>query len=210
VRVERRTPASKTPSRVSHGRIPLWVKILYSVFLCVFVPVYWRHYGAANFLWASDIALFVVFAALWSEAPLPNSMMAVGVLPFEIAWIMDFASGSRLVGMASYMFDSERPLYLRSLSLFHIALPLMMIFLLRRLGYAPRAFAAQTLLTWVVLAVTYLVTDPVANINLAFGFGREPQTTIHPLSYLALEMILLPAIVYWPTHLILQRLFGHR
>jgi hypothetical protein len=58
--------------------------------------------------------------------------------------------------------------------------------------------------------VTYLVTDPVANINLVFGFGRDPQTVIHPMLYLALEMSLLPVCVCWPTHLVLRCLFSHR
>lgn len=198
------------PLWVDHGRLPLWIKILYSLFLCVLVPVYWHHYGPVNFLWASDIALFLVFAALWSESRLPNSMMAIGVLPLEIAWIIDFLSGAQLLGLASYMFEPELPLYLRSLSLFHIALPSIMIFLLRRLGYDRRALVAQTLLTWIVLPVTYLVTDPVTNINFVFGFDEEPQTLIHPLLYLALGMILLPVVVYLPGHLVLQRLFGHR
>jgi hypothetical protein len=194
------------PSRIQHGRIPLWIKLLYSLFLCVLVPVYWRHHGPANFLWASDIALFFLFAALWSERSLPGSMMAIGVLPFEIVWTLDFLSGSRLIGMTGYMFEPERPLHLRGLSLFHIMLPLIVIFLLRRLGYDRRALAAQTLLVWIVLPLTYLVTDPAANINLAFGFGEEPQTAMHPLLHLALEMILVPVVVCWPTHLVLRRL----
>lgn len=193
---------------IGRGRIPLWMKILYSLFLCLLVPVYWHQYGPANFLWASDIASFFVCAALWSERPLPNSMMAIGVMPFEIAWIIDFFSGSQLIGMASYMFEPERPLYLRGLSLFHIGLPLVMVFLLRRLGYDRRALKAQTLLIWIVLPLTYLVTDPADNINLAFGFGSEPQTMMHPLLHLALEMILLPVVICWPFHLVLQRLFG--
>ena len=136
--------------------------------------------------------------------------MAIGVLPFELLWIIDFFAGSQLLDITSYMFEPERPLYLRSLSLFHIALPLIMIFLLRRLGYDRRALAAQTLLTWIVLPVTYLITDPAANINWAFGFGKEPQTVIHPLFYLTLGMVLLPVVVYLPGHLVLQRLFSHR
>jgi hypothetical protein len=190
------------------GRIPLWLKALYSLFLCVLAPVYWQHYGPANFLWASDIALFLVFAALWSERPLLNSMMAIGVLPFEIAWTMDLLTGSQLLGVTSYMFEPNWPLYVRGLSLFHVLLPLVMIFLLLRLGYDRRALAAQTLLIWIVLPVTYLVTDPVANVNFAFGLGEEPQTAIPPVLYLALEMVLLPLGVCWPAHLVLQRLFG--
>ena len=112
--------------------LPLWLKVAYGLFLCVLVPVYWHHYGPTNFLWACDIALFLIGVALWLENPLPTSMMAIGVLPFELAWIIDFIAGSRLLGMASYMFDTALPLYLRALSLFHVALPPLMIFLLFR------------------------------------------------------------------------------
>lgn len=199
-----------SPSRVGHGRVPRWIKILYSLFLCVLVPVYWHHYGPRNFLWASDIALFLVFAALLLEKPLPNSMMAISVLPFEIAWVIDFFTGARLIGMAEYMFEPERPLYLRGLSLFHLALPLIIIFLLRRLGYDRRALAAQTLLIWIVLPVTYLLTDPGHNVNLVFGFDSEPQTVMHPLLWLGLVMTLPPIVLCWPAHLLLQRLFGQR
>jgi len=37
--------------------IPLGLKIVYTLFVCALVPIYWRQYGAANFLWFSDIAL---------------------------------------------------------------------------------------------------------------------------------------------------------
>jgi len=199
---------SSLPSWVGRGRIPLWIKVIYSLFVCVLVPVYWQHHGPANFLWASDIALFLVGLALWSERPLLSSMMAIGVLPFEIVWSIDFLSGARLLGVASYMFDEERPVYLRGLSLFHLFLPLIIFFLLHRIGYDRRALAAQTLLTWIVLPVTYFVTDPEANINLVFGWGREPQTLMHPLLYLGLEMILLPVALCWPAHRVLGSRFG--
>lgn len=191
-------------------RVPRWIKILYSLFLCVLVPVYWHDYGPTNFLWASDIALFFVLAALWLESPLPNSMMVIGVLPLEIAWILDFLSGAQLLGITTYMFNPTVALYLRGLSLFHIILPPIMVFLLVRLGYDRRALVAQTLLTWIVLPATYALTSPEDNINLVFGFGHEPQTTLPPLLYLILEMVLLPLVVCWPTHLAMRRLFGRR
>ena len=189
-------------------RIPLWIKLSYSLFLCVLVPVYWRHWGPTNFLWASDLALFFVLVALWLERPLPSSMMAIGVLPFEILWVVDFLAGSRLIGMAAYMFEHERSLFVRGLSLFHVLLPVILIYLLRRIGYDRRALLAQTLLTWIVLPVTWLVTDPAENINMAFGFGLEPQTRIDPLLHLAAAMALLPLVVCWPMHRLLLRLVG--
>ena len=73
-----------------------------------------------------------------------------------------------------------------------------------------RALLAQTLLVWIVLPVTFLVTDPADNINLVFGLGREPQTSLHPLLYLGLEMALLPIVVCLPAHLLLRRLIGRR
>lgn len=189
------------------GKIPLWIKLFITLFLCVLVPVYWRHYGPTNFLWASDIALFFICASVWLEKPLLNSMMAIGVLPFELAWIADFFSGSHLLGVTSYMFDGSRVLYLRSLSLYHLMLPPLIIYLLFHLGYDHRALLAQTLLTWAVLPLCYLVTDPADNINFAFGPGKNPQSFMSPLLYLALEMVLLPIVICLPAHLLLRRLF---
>ncbi len=36
------------------GRIPLWVKILYTGFVSVLVPYYWHDYGPTNHAWTSD------------------------------------------------------------------------------------------------------------------------------------------------------------
>ena len=63
---------------------------------------------------------------------------------------------------------------------------------------------------WILLPVTYLVTDPADNINLVFGLGREPQTVLPPLVYLGLEMILVPVTICLPVHLVLQWFFAGR
>ena len=202
--------AEHSPSPTKRNRVPLWLKVLYSLFMCILVPVYWYNYGPTNFLWASDIALFFTLAALWLEHPLPNSMMVVGVLPLEIAWAIDLVSGAHLFGITTYMFRTELALYLRALSLFHVILPPIMIFLLFRLGYDRRALVAQTLLTWTILPLTYLVTGPEDNINLVYGFGHEPQTTLPPLAYLALEMALIPILICVPCHFAMRWLFRRR
>ena len=56
--------------------IPLWIKVLYTLFLCVIVPVYWVHWGPRNFLWFSDIALLTTAAALWLESAFMASAQA--------------------------------------------------------------------------------------------------------------------------------------
>jgi hypothetical protein len=191
--------------------IPLALKIGYTVFLALLAPVYWRQYGASNFLWFSDIALFGTCAALWLESALLTSMMALAALVPEIAWSVDFfarlATGSHPIGMTPYMFDAKIPAAVRALSLFHIPLPILLVWSVSRLGYDPRALPAQSALACFVLAATYLWTDPAANINWAFGPGKRPQSLVAPLAYLALVMAAFPLVVYLPTHLVLRKLF---
>jgi hypothetical protein len=193
--------------RRRRARIPLWLKLAYGSFLGLLVPVYWRSYGPGNFLWLSDIALGATAAAVVFEAPAPAGMMAVGVLPLEIAWTIDFATGGRALGLADYMFDRGKPRFLRALSLFHVALPPTWLWMLARFGYDRRSLRRQTLLTWAVLPLTYHLTDPEANVNWVFGPGSSPQRRIPPLAYLALEMAALPLFAFLPTHLLLRRLF---
>jgi hypothetical protein len=57
--------------------IPLWLKITYSAYVAVTLPVYYKKYGPANFLWFSDIALITTVAALWLESSLLASMMTL-------------------------------------------------------------------------------------------------------------------------------------
>jgi hypothetical protein len=192
---------------LSSEHIPLWLTLAYGLAVSVIVVVYWRSYGPANFLWLSDVALGFTFAALLTGDPLIASMPAVGVLALELAWTADFLTGGRIIGLAAYMFDPKLPHYLRALSLFHLALPPTLVFLLYRLGYDRRALLYETLLTWIILVVTYLATEREQNINWVFGPGSKPQRVLPPLLYLALEMVVLPLCVFLPTHLVLERLF---
>jgi hypothetical protein len=192
---------------LSSEHIPLWLTLAYGLAVPIIAVVYWRSYGPTNFLWLSDVALAFTFAALVTGNPLLASMPAVGVLPLELAWTIDLLTGGRLIGLAGYMFDPKLPLYLRGLSLFHLALPPTLLFLLYELGYDRRALIYQTLLTWIILIVTYVATDPAQNINWAFGPGSKPQRVLPPWLYLVLQMMVLPLFVLLPTHLILERIF---
>jgi hypothetical protein len=192
---------------VSSGQIPLWLMLAYGVAVPVIAVIYWRAYGPTNFLWLSDLALGFTLAALLSGSRLLASMAAVGVLALELAWTIDFLSGGRLISIAAYMFDSKLPLYLRGVSLFHLALPPTLLFLLYRFGYDRRALIYQTVLTWIVLIVTYVATDPEKNINWVFGPANKPQHVLPPLLYFGLEMAIIPVFVFLPTHLLLKRFF---
>jgi hypothetical protein len=193
--------------------LPLWLKLAYSLMCVVIFPIWLRTYGARNFLWFSDIALFSTAAALWLESPLLASMMALAVVLPETGWAVSFFGrlffGVRFSDMADYMFDAEKPLYVRTLSLFfHVVMPAVLIWLLYRLGYDPRALLAQTLLAWIVLPVTYVLTTPQENINWVYGLWGGAQERVPPLVYLAAFMIVVPLAVYLPMHMLFQTVFG--
>ncbi len=190
--------------------VPTWLKLSFGIGTPVIAAIYARTYGPKNFLWLSDIALATTTVALITESPLLASMPAVGVLPLELVWTADFLTGGKTFGLAHYMFDEKIPRGRRALSLFHLALPPTLLWLMRRLGYDRRAFALQTAVTVAVLPLTYALTKPEKNINWVYGPGIRPQRRLPPLLYLALEMLVIPTLVILPTHKILSRFFTKR
>ncbi|HWL79471.1 MAG TPA: hypothetical protein VNR89_00820 [Roseomonas sp.] len=207
----RRRPSPAAPPTAPPGRepaVPLWLKLGYGTATPVIAAVYRRAYGPDNFLWLSDLALACTTLAVLREDRLLASMPAVGVLPLELAWSVDFMAGGRLLDLAGYMFDRRLPRRLRALSLFHLALPPTLLWMLARFGYDRRALPLQTLLTWTALLLTYRLTAPEKNINWAFGLGSRPQHTLSPRLYLGLLMLTLPSLVFLPMHLLLRRAFG--
>lgn len=202
--------ADRRPSPAQ--RLPLGLKLAYTGFVAVLVPVYWHYRGPAEFLWLSDVALFLGVAALWRESRLLASMMGVGALAPELVWSVSFlgrlATGQPLFALTNYMFDPAVPLPLRTLSLFHLFLPPLILWLLARWGYDRRALAAQTALTWLVVPLSRLLTAPTSNVNWVYGWpGAPPAPWPAPL-YVGGLMLALALLVYWPTHLLLGRLFA--
>ena len=194
-------------SALGTGTIPIWMKLAYTVFVCVLVPVYWRHYGPANFLWFSDIALFVTLIALWLESSLLASMQAVSVVLLELVWTIDFLA--RLIfkvevtAISGYMFKREIPLFVRGLSLFHLWLPPLVLWIVYRLGYDRRAWLAQTLLMSAVLVLCYCCTDRSTNVNWVYGLWGKAQSRFPPTMYLVLLMAAFSLCVYLPSHVLL-------
>ena len=195
---------------LSGPEISLALKIIYTVFFCVLVPIYWRHYGVANFLWFSDLALLLTVVALWLENRMIASMETISVLMLELVWIADFLFrlifGTQVIGISEYMFKADQPLFVRGLSLFHLFLPFLLLWLVYVLGYDERAWVVQTVFFWLVMVVCFFFTRPSENINWVFGPGNQPQQKIAPGLYLALVLIAVPISVYLPTHLLLRKI----
>jgi hypothetical protein len=191
--------------------IPLGLKVIYTLFVCALVPIYWRQYGPANFLWFSDVALLALVPALWLENALLASMMAISVVFFEALWNVDFfsrlATGKSLIGLSAYMFDPKIPFFIRGLSCFHVVLPLLLLWMLYRLGYDHSAFLWQTIVALVVLPLSYLASNARENVNWVYGFGENTQRILPAPLFVILLMLLFPLVVYLPTHLLFARIF---
>jgi hypothetical protein len=185
--------------------VPLWLKVGVTGFVCVLVPVYAAEYGFANFLWFSNIALLGGMVALWLESRLLAGMMALAVVLPEMAWVVDLVlvlvgGGAGGFGLTGYMFDEGIPLGVRLLSLYHIPLPVMLVWMAWRLGYDGRALWWQTAVAWVVLPLSWVVSDAEANINWVYGLADPPQTWMPPVVYVGVLMVGFVVVVYLPTH----------
>lgn len=152
--------------------------------------------------------------ALWFENALLASMIALAVLLLELAWNIDFfvrlVTSTSLIGLSAYMFDPKIPLFIRSLSCFHVVLPLLVIWLLYRLGYDSRAWFWQTLMALVLLPLSYFSSGPQENINWVYGFGQRPQTMLLRPLFVGLLMLIFPLVIYLPMQLLLAEIFGTR
>lgn len=206
-------PAAEAPGHL----IPMWLKLAYTAFMAVLIPVYWHHYGPSNFLYFCDVALLVTLVGIWRESPLLISMPAVGILAPQLLWVMDFVgnlAGVHLTGMTDYMFDTAKPLFLRGLSLFHGWLPLLIVFLVWKVGYDRRALPAWSILSVAILLVCYFfMPGPMANagnaavnINYVYGMSEtEPQRWMPGWAWLSLLIVGLPVFMFAPVHVVLAK-----
>jgi hypothetical protein len=200
------------------SHVPMGLKLAYTAFMAVLIPVYWYYYGPTNFLYFCDVSLILTLIAIWHENALLISMGCVGILLPQAFWVVDFlahAAGVSLTGMTDYMFDANHSLFLRLLSLFHGWLPFLLIYLVWKVGYDRRALGCWTWLAWALLLICFFLMpvptpDPgltPVNINYVWGMSdNAAQSWVSPYVWFAGLMIGLPLLVFAPTHFVLVRI----
>lgn len=203
------------------SRIPFLVKCLYTAYMAVLIPVYWKTYGPTNFLYFCDIALIMTLFALWLESALLVSAAAVGIVLPQALWAIDFIAtgiGWPLSGMTGYMYDDALPVHARFLSFFHFWLPFFLLWLLRHTGYDPKGLPLWTVIALVSVYICYffLPAPPApannpglpVNVNYVFGFSDQAaQTWMPPLVWFFLLQAMLVGLIFLPSHWLLKRLY---
>lgn len=181
-----------------------------AVWLVLFVTVYGWVYGAENFIRLCDVAVILTCLGIMTGSALLVSSQAISSLVVDLTWDLDLLwrllLGRHLVGGTEYMWDERYPLWVRLMSLFHVVWPPLLFVVLRRLGYDPRGLWLQCGIAAVVLLASRFIL-PGENLNFAHrdpffhrAWGPAPV-------HLGLTYAVLVGAVYWPTHLVLQKVF---
>src|SRR5215469_4055962 len=187
-----------------------WVALAWMV---VWLPAYIKVWGWANMLHLCDAAVILTFAGLWLGNAQLISSQAVSALAAGLLWTANLAArlltGKFFASGTEYMWDSRFPLWVRLLSFFHLLLPCAQIWGMRKLGYDRRGLRLQAVIAAVlIVASRFLPAD--LNMNYAYrdplfnhAWGPAP---VH------LAVIWMGAVVlmYWPTHLVLKRIFAEK
>jgi len=175
----------------------------------LYLPAYAVAYGFANFLFLCNLSVILVAIGLWTCRRVLLSSQAVAILLVGAAWTLDFTArllaGRHLIGGTEYMWDPRWPLFTRLLSLYHVALPVLLVLALRRIGYDSRGYWLQSGIAIAGVSIGRLF-GPVANINYAFVeplFGRTWGGAVTHVAAVAGFLVLL---AYPLTHLLLLKL----
>lgn len=194
--------------------VPNWLTVLYTLLVVAIAPLFALEYGVRNFLWFSNVALFGTLLGILLNSRLLIGMMTLAILLPAIGWNAIFGVGLifgvELIPLISYMFDERIPLWARALSLYHLPLPFLLVWIVWKTGYDARALWYQTVLSWFILPLSLYVSTPQQNINWSHGFLENGRPLLDPPLHTLLLMTAFPLLIYWPVHLLLKRLFGRR
>lgn len=182
--------------------------LLLTIFVVVLIPVYYKNYGWQNFLWFSDVGLFITLIAVWMHSSLLISAAVLLTVLLDIAWAIDFfyqlITKKNLLNISGYMFEKKYHVMIRALSLFHLFLPIIWFWCLAQWGFHAQAFLLATVVVWVVMLVTFFFTDPKTNINwvhvpVVFGWAGFPRVL-----WLVIVMVGYPVVVMFPLSILLK------
>jgi len=181
-----------------------------AAWFALWFPTYAMVWGWGNFIQFCDVSVFLTVAGLWTGSALLLSSQAVAAIVINTVWTLDvlwrLVLGQHLLGGTEYLWDARYPLWVRLLSLYHVVVPVLLLWAVRRTGYNPRGWLLQAGISVPVLIASRFVS-PEKNYNFSIV---DPilQHAFRPAAlHLAIILFFLIFVVYWPTHQILLRTY---
>jgi hypothetical protein len=191
--------------------IPVGVRLAAAAFLLVWAPIYWHYWGPTNILFLCDIAVLLGCIGLALQSPLLISSQALAISFVSLFWIFDVSwhllFGGSVIGGTDYMFDRNYPLWLRLISLYHVVLPLILLWATSRIGYDRRAFRLECGIAAVAILCSRAV-EPSLNINFAYTAPILHRQVGSAPVHLVLTFLGTVLILYAPVHFLFRRLFA--
>ena len=181
--------------------IPRAVRWAALAWLAAWLPLHLVAYPPWTLLWWCGHGAILTVIGLVLGRRLLLSWQAVALLVPQTLYVADalarLVTGAR-GGGTSYLFDASVPWPVRALSSFHFAMPVVLVWAVRRLGYDRRALPVQ------VVAGTV-----VGLVSLAFGAINAwalPAARAH----VAATLILTPLVLWLPADAVLRRVAPDR
>ncbi len=180
------------------------------VWVLTWFPLYTWFWGWRNMLHLCDVSVVIACLGLWFRQSLLVSSQALLAPLVGVLWSLDvlwrIIVGHHLVGGTEYMWDDHYALWLRLLSCFHVVLPIVLLWALQVLGYDRRALRLQTAITGILLVFSRFLS-PQFNMNYAFQDPLLHRAWGPAPAHLAVILAGSIAVIFWPTHLLLVRVF---
>lgn len=177
--------------------------------LAIYLPSYAIAYGFTNFLFLCNLGVMLTAVAILGENRWLLASQAIAAPVIGIAWGLDAGwrlfIGRHLYGGTEYMWDPQYPLFTRLLSLYHLAWPVLVVVLVRRVGYDRRGWRLQSAIAAAAIVLCRLFTPPADNINFAFVDPIFGRAFAPPLLHVAIVLAALAGLGYGLTHLALCR-----
>jgi hypothetical protein len=202
-------PSAAAAGSAARATVPIAVRICAALWLLIWTPSYAVVWGWPNFLHLCDVSVFLTCAGLLASNRLLLSSQALATVIPDALWALDTGAreffGRNLTGGTEYMWDPRYPLWVRLLSLFHIALPIVLLWMLSRMGYDRRAFALQSAIAAAALVASRF-TPQQQNINFVFRAPVVHRAFGPPAVHVAIVFAVAVLAMYWPTHKALAKL----
>jgi hypothetical protein len=185
-----------------------WFAVLW---LLVYVPTYAWAYGWANFLFLCNAGVILTALGLIAGNRLILSSQAIAAPVIAVSWALDagwkLLTGDYLFGAIAYMWDPANPPFARLLSVYHLVWPVLLYYVLRRIGYDRRGWPLQAAIAALFMLLARLLTPAAANINFAFVAPFFDRPLGPAAQHLLLCWTALAGAGYGLTHLLCRRLF---